>query len=470
MCEPHTPITRPSVKETACIMKRHFLCILILLCLLVIPSVLSESSLTAEPLIGLFQISDETSLGYTSDTTFDLSTLKAGHYASFVFRLTNNSSKTIDINSAYARIDDGDKLGWGKFSLAPNHYTNCHIFYSNMSKVTAGTHKVELFINGQKTGSAYFTLKDGNASSSVRKGSDSSKNQSTSKNQSASKSQSASQNFTPTNRSPYLVCEPIFPNTKGFTEYAVDFIVENQPIGTYLCLCNWDMDLSYTRQKYASVYRAYDGVAAYGGVQVLEDGTHAAIMSVWHTYCKDKKGNVTTIVPKITYVAEPIKTGTFGGEGTGIQCIVQYDWKANTPYRFLLQQSEDKKTGNCLMEMWICDLTTMAWSRLIQYDLGIQKTYINRAVAFLENYIVESAAEYRDARFSNFRALNNRTGRWVSATQAKMFQDFDYPGSYTYGSEGNSFFCRTTGLPGIWSRPKQFATFKVRTAESGSPY
>ena len=92
-------------------MKQRFLCILILLCLLVIPSVLSESSLTAEPLIGMFQISDETSLGYTSDTTFDLSTLKAGHYASFVFRLTNNSSKTIDINSAYARIDDGDKLG-----------------------------------------------------------------------------------------------------------------------------------------------------------------------------------------------------------------------------------------------------------------------------------------------------------------------------------------------------------------------
>ena len=459
-----TPVTISSVKETAFAMKQRLLCVLILLCLLVIPSVLSESSLTAEPLIGIFQISDETSLGYTSDTAFDKSDLKAGTYASFVFRLTNNSSKTIEINSAYARIDDGNKLGWGAFSLAPSYYTNCHIFYSNMSKVTAGTHKVDLYINGQKTASAYFTLKDGKVSSAAPKGSDSPKNQSASKNPSASK------NFTPTNRSPYLACEPIFPNTKGFTEYAVDFIVENQPIGTYLCLCNWDMDLSYTRQKYASVYRAYNGVAAYGGVQILQDGTHAAIMSVWHTYCKDKKGNVTTIEPKITYVAEPIKTGSFGGEGTGIQCIVQYDWKANTPYRFLLQQHEDEKTGNCLMEMWICDLSTMVWSRLIQYDLGIQKTYINRAVTFLENYIVESAAEYRDARFSNFRARNSRTGKWVSATQAKMWQDFDYPGSYTYGSDDSSFFCRTTGLPGIWSKPRQYATFKVRKVESGSPY
>ena len=43
---------------------------------------------------------------------------------------------------------------------------------------------------------------------------------------------------------------------------------------------------------------------------------YAAIMSVWHTYCKDKKGNVTTIEPKVTYAAEPIKTGSFGGEGT----------------------------------------------------------------------------------------------------------------------------------------------------------
>ena len=438
--------------------KSCLFCCLVILSLCLLPSAFSAPALSAEPLIGLFQISDEKNLGYASDTTFDLSSLKSGTYASFVFKLTNNSEKTVQINSAYARIDDGKKLAWGKFSLDPYHYTHCHIYYVNMSKVQPGTHKVDLYINDQITGSAYFTLNEGTASSDVRKGS------------SSPQGQSAAQNFTPTSRSPYIVCEPKFPNTKTFTQYSVDFIVENQPRGTYLCLCNWDMDLSYTRKKYASVYRQYNGVAAYAGVQVLDDGTKAAIMSVWHTFCKDKKGNVTTIVPEVVYQTDTIAHQPFSGEGTGIQCIVRYNWKANTPYRFLLQQSESEKTGNCLMAMWICDLSTMTWSKLIEYDMGIQKTYMTWAVTFLENYLVSTAAEYRDARFSNFRAWNSRTGKWVSATSAAMRQDFDYPGSYTYGSDDSSFWCRTTGLPGIWSKPKQNATFKVRYCESGSPY
>ncbi len=446
---PHSQTNRKMVLE----MKKQILSwtLSALLCLLLLPATGSASGITAKPVIGIFQIQEEKAVEYTDDTTFDLSTLPSGTYASFVFRLSNDSETTLKITSAYARIDGGKELGWGQFSLEPHHWTNCHIFYSNMSKVTPGTHKVDFYINGSLLTSASFTLKDSRSSASAS-------------------APAAPAGFTPTGRSPYIVFEPEFPNTNSFTQYAVDFIVENQPCGTYLCLCNWDMDLSFTRKQYASVYRQYDGVAAYAGVQVLQDGTRAAIMSVWHTYCKDRKDNITTIVPEVVYQQDTIACQPFSGEGTGIQCIVRYNWKAGVPYRFLLQQSESETTGNCLIAMWICDLSTMTWSKLIEYDLGIRNTYMNRAVAFLEDYLVETAAEYRDVHLSNFRAWNARTGKWVPATSAVLCQNYNHPGSYTWGSDDSSFWCMTTGLPNIWKAPKDYTRYKVRTCETGSPY
>ena len=120
--------------------------------------------------------------------------------------------------------------------------------------------------------------------------------------------------------------------------------------------------------------------------------------------------------------------------------------------------------------MWLCDLSTMTWSKLIEYDLGIRNTYMNRAVAFLEDYLVETAAEYRDVHLSNFRAWNARTGKWVPATSAVLCQNYNHPGSYTWGSDDSSFWCMTTGLPNIWKAPKDYTRYKVRTCETGSPY
>lgn len=123
-----------------------------------------HKKIQAKPLIGIYQIQDEKAVAYTEDTTFDLSTLQPGTYASFLFRLSNDSETPLKITSACARIDGGKELGWGGFSLEPHHRTNCHIFYSHMSSVTPGTHKVDFYINGSLIKSASFTLKSGRSS------------------------------------------------------------------------------------------------------------------------------------------------------------------------------------------------------------------------------------------------------------------------------------------------------------------
>ena len=427
------------------------LCVLALCMTPLAPAASAASKFQVSPEIGIYRIGDESAVRYTGSTTFNLSELEDGEYAAFTFHVKNNSKKRAAMESVYARIDGGEKLAWSDGALEPGTGAYYHIFYSNMRGVSAGKHTVKFYANGRKLAGKTFTLKSG-ASSSVK--ADPPRND----------------DFVPTGRSPYIVCRPVFPDTGDYTEYAVDFRVDRQPTGTYLCLCNWDMDLSSLRRRYSSVYREYSGVAAYAGFQVIDDGTKLAIMSVWDTYCKDSSGRVTTIHPQVVYPANPLKNQPFGGEGNGRQCMVKYNWKAGQDYRVLIQQSVAEGSGNCLIAMWVCDLGTMSWEKLIEYDLGIPDTWMTGACTFLENYIVSTAAEYRDARFFNFRAKNNRTGKWVAAASATMEQNYDHPGSYTYGSDDDSFFCITTGLPGIWPAPKNGAKFTVKHAEKGSPY
>ena len=414
-----------------------------------LPASAEEADLVITPEIGIYSIEDETIILHTGQTFYDLSQLGSGEYAAFVFHLRNDSAQNIELKSVYARIDQGQELRWGDFTLNRGKGTYCHIFYVNMQKVKPGTHRVDFYANGRLLKTAYLILDQG--SSPIPASPDPA-------------------GYTASKRSPYLVCAPVFPGVSGFTEYAVDFRVSLQPRGTYLCLCNFDMDMSELRKHYDAVYRDYSGVAGYGGFQVLDDGTKLAIMSIWYTYCEDASGNVTKITPKVVYPASPLKYQEFGGEGQGMQCMVRYEWQANTPYRVLFQQSVSEETGNCLLSMWVCDLSTMAWQKLIEYDMGCQNTWMNRAVTFLENYVISTASEYRDVRLSNFRVRNRDTGEWVSAYSAKMHQSYDHPGSYTYGSDDDSFYCFTTAMPDIWPVPQQNATFSVNRCETGKPY
>ena len=103
--------------------------------------------------------------------------------------------------------------------------------------------------------------------------------------------QSEISNHQATGRAPYIVCTPSFSGTDGYTDYVVDFRADYLPIGTYLATGCFDIDNRSLLKQYASVSRDYNGIGAYCGFQKLYDGSGIAIMTVWDTYCKDRKGN-----------------------------------------------------------------------------------------------------------------------------------------------------------------------------------
>ncbi|MDO4400962.1 MAG: Ig-like domain-containing protein [Coriobacteriia bacterium] len=273
-------------------------------------------------------------------------------------------------------------------------------------------------------------------------------------------------------RSPYLVCWPEFSGTTGFYEYAVDFKADTQPRGTYLSIGNWFMDMSSLQNRYASVSAdagATPGLG-YAGFQVLGDGSKVAIMSIWKIYVTDSSGNTSVINAKRTYPSNPRVGGSFGGEGTGVQTIVNYDWKAGRTYRALIQCGQTS-AGNCELFFWVCDLTTGVWTELVAYDLGYGSTYINDVCCFSENFLVDYAANIRTVEWSNFRVNSRATGSWVAAKSATMSCDYSmWPGSYNYGSNSSCFWAIATGIPNLCSPPANNKLFYVSKAAASQPY
>ncbi len=330
-----------------------------------------------------------------------------------------------------------------------------HIFSHHMDKLVGGVHRLDFYINDELVLSQYLTLLP-----------------STDWDRLISQPDSGELlRFKPTDISPYICCYPQFKGVKGYTEYAVDFKADRLPYGTYLACANFSMTSDSLKAANARVWNDVngDGLFAYCGFQEIYDGSRVAICSVWDTHVTDRQGRTSTIRAEVVHAADPIKAGSFDGEGVGAQCLVRYNWEPCNTYRLLLQLRKSEETGTQHLSMWVLDMDSMSWTLLIEYDLKVPDAYMHDTCAFLENYLPEYAGDVRTMELSNFRALS-LDGRWVGTREAVFCLGYDHPGSYTYGGSGNTFYAITTGLPNRCARPKDWLTVTVGWCEPGSPY
>ena len=278
-------------------------------------------------------------------------------------------------------------------------------------------------------------------------------------------SKSELNDFSTSERSPYIVCRPQF-SADTFSEFAVDFRADYLPRGTYLSVCNWDMTMDTLKSQYSNVWREYSGVAAYAGFQVLGDGSHVAIMSVWDTYYTDAYGNTKTIRAEAIY---PDEGNSFSGEGDGIQKIVPYDWKEGKSYRALIQCGTSSG-GTTTLIFWVKDLSSGSWTKLAEYDTKIKNTRMCDAAAFLENFLPQYAGEVRSMELWNCRVHSVSTGEWTGALSAKFDNQQFLSGSYNFGSYGKRFWAVTTGLKNRCTPPANYTEYTVSACDADSPY
>lgn len=135
--------------------------------------------------------------------------------------------------------------------------------------------------------------------------------------------------------------------------------------------------------------------SGYAGFQVLDDGTHVLILSLWDVGGQN---------PAIEYSPLSRKSGDFGGEGTGKQVISLYPWTAGTWYTMQIQaRTSENKT---VYEQWIRP-EDGEWEKIAAISFPQPDIGFSSLVAFLEDFFP----------FSNQRRsmqLRNASGRLIS--------------------------------------------------------
>lgn len=277
----------------------------------------------------------------------------------------------------------------------------------------------------------------------------------------------AKYNQTSTQRSPYLTGWFDTKSVGKFTEISVDFKADYLPKGTYCSIANFDLDYSALESKYERI--EYNHVAGYAGFQrISEPERYNSILSFWDVFCYDSAGNVTTVQPKQLVPADQTPS-QFDWEGNGTYSLRDYPWEAGKWYRALIQCGKSAETGNTTIEYWVEDLKSQSWTQLYVFDLSVPDvTFKGNVAVFLEDFDPGTSGDIRTMEVRNFRVRDVK-GEWRAVESATFRKDFEYPGSYRYGSDGQTFWMITSGVPGLGSE-EQDKILTVKNTEEGIPY
>ena len=191
--------------------------------------------------------------------------------------------------------------------------------------------------------------------------------------------------------------------------------------------------------KMSTYFMANGFGEGYMGIQVNSPTERRVLFSVW-----DPPSGQTTLIKK----SEGVTAGRFGGEGTGGQSYMIFNWKAGTTYKFLTQGKPDG-AGNTIYTSWFFAPEAGNWKMIASWKRPNTHTYLTRFHGFLENFNPEEGYRERKAYWSN-QWVRLANGTWTEVTAftftvdatGKNKQRQDYAG----GVENGKFFLRMDGF------------------------
>jgi len=419
-------------------------------------SALAES-VSYKGYFAIYSISDET---YVRSSTGNPGEAGSNEYVAFRFELKNTSSSRTVWKNVTCYVDGTEMGRWGDMTVNGYETQYLHVYRVNMVKLSAGSHRFEVYIGGKRVVSDSFTT--------IRNWS------SLMKYPTARQISAAAYS----GRSPYIVFYPQFSGTTVLSEYSIDFQIDDMEKGTYFSTMDANMDISSLTSRYSSVTNDYnDPGGFYCGFQQWENGKTAVIMSVWDIFCKDRYGNKTTICATQLYPTYKRGVSKTSAEGSFQQFLIEYKWETRHPYRMLMQRSFSDTTGNTVLTMWVCDLKTMEWTELVSWDLGYNSSGIKTCelAGFMENYDTQYCGNVRNVSFSNIRGRDSATGRIYAAKTVRFTVNnsitaSDYTGSYNFGADDSSFWIITSGVNGLCRNPSSGTGYTVKNSSTDSPY
>ena len=201
-----------------------------------------------------------------------------------------------------------------------------------------------------------------------------------------------------------------------------------------------EMTIPKGQDAIGSYFMANGFGQGYMGIQVKSTSERWILFSVWDA----DNGAKTTLVSKGAGVVD----NAFGGEGTGGQTYLSYNWMAGTTYRFITRARPDGKGGSDY-SAWFFAPETGQWRYIATWKRPAISTYLTGVHSFLENFIDTLGYTERRVQFGNQWA-RSVSGTWSEVTAGRFTGDatatnaqrMDYAG----GLENGKFYLRNGGF------------------------
>jgi len=201
-----------------------------------------------------------------------------------------------------------------------------------------------------------------------------------------------------------------------------------------------EMTIPTGQDPVGSYFMANGFSAGYFGLQVNSATERRVLFSVWDA----QSGAKTTLLSKGAGVTD----NSFGGEGTGGQAYLLYNWEAGATYRFITRAKPDG-SGATKFSAWFQDPKKGTWQYIATWKRPATNTYLTEVYSFLENFIDTNGFTGRRVFYGNQWA-RDASGKWSEVTTGQFTGDataineqrMDYAG----GLDNGRFYLRNGGF------------------------
>lgn len=201
--------------------------------------------------------------------------------------------------------------------------------------------------------------------------------------------------------------------------------------------------------RVSSYYMACGFGEGYFGFQNNLPGRRKVLFSVWSPFVTDNANEIPdSLRIKLLKKGETVKVQDFGGEGSGGQSFMAYDWKPGNTYKFLMRVRPDGK-GSTVYTAYFCDAEDGKWRLMASFQRPKIDTWYTNPHSFLENFNPVMGYKTRRACYNNQWACT-KDGEWIPVTEA-VFTHCDTGRNgkrldYTGGADENGFYLMMGGF------------------------
>lgn len=207
-----------------------------------------------------------------------------------------------------------------------------------------------------------------------------------------------------------------------------EMVIEKSTAGSYFMAAGWN--------------------TGYFGLQELADHRKVVIFSVWDpTKGNDPKAVKLEEQVECLYQAPDVRIRRFGGEGTGGQCMADYDWQLGQTNRFVVTAKiEGEKTA---YSGYLWQPAEQKWKQLVTFRTRSGGLPMHGMYSFVEDFRrdTQSVKEVRRARFSG-GWVQNAKGEWTSLAKARFTASsatWEAKDTIDAGRDGDWFYLMTGG-------------------------